>query len=83
MSDVTVALERLPASHGIALGGHISAHTSASRVVLDVPVGYLSKGKEWCVAAAPQGLSLPAVCRDTSSHCCFFSFKSFSCFFCR
>lgn len=83
MSDVAVVLERLPASHGIAFGGHISAHTSTSLVVLDVPVGYLSKGKEWCVAAAAPGTQPPRCLQGHFQPLLLFFSKPFSCFLCR
>jgi len=69
VSDAAVASEPLPASRGIALGGRASTPVT----VLDVAVGFLSEGKEWvCGGHGPGSPSLPALCRDTFSHHCFF-----------
>lgn len=46
VSDVAVARERLPASRNVAHSGHISSQASTSLVLLDVPLGLLSEGKD-------------------------------------
>lgn len=51
-----MALEQFFASRGTSYWGlhndHISTHASALVVVLDSPVGFLSKRKEWVCAVA-------------------------------